>query len=182
MTIYTVRPAADDRRDAVHHILLGLGITAAAVAGAALVARMQAHADAAPDTYSDYDDKTASPTKPVSTTMSLLWTPLFMALTVSGLRIWSAPRSPARTQALTLWGVAQGLNTAWMALGPARLGGRLTAAVASLGTASAFAWRAGQVDAKGAKVVAPYAGWMGIANVLSDSLRRRGVEAAPTVH
>src|SRR4029450_10932691 len=91
-----------------------------------------------------------------------IWPPLFMALTISGLRIWNAPPSPARTQALTLWGAVQALNAVWMALwprrpvqrlnpvwmalGPRRLGGQVSTAVASLGASAAYVWRARKVD------------------------------------
>ena len=101
-----------------------------------------------------------------------------MALTLSGLRIWNAPRSAARTQALTLWGAVQALNAVWMALGPKRLGGQLATAVASLGTAGAYVWRARQVDPPAASMVAPYVGWIGFANVLTEELWRRTRGAA----
>ena len=112
-----------------------------------------------------------------------VWPPLFMALTLSGLRIWNAPRSAARTQALTLWGTVQALNVVWMALGPRRLGGQLATAVASLGTAAAYVWRApGGVDpAASANMVAPYVGWMGVANALSEGLAKKPAEPW-TVH
>jgi tryptophan-rich sensory protein len=69
--------------------------------------------------------------------------------------------------------VVQGLNAVWMALGPKRLGGQLATAVASLGTAAAYVWRARRVDPPAASLVAPYVGWIGFANVLSDELWRR---------
>jgi tryptophan-rich sensory protein len=111
----------------------------------------------------------------------MIWPALFMALTLSGLRVWNAPPSAARTQALTLWGAVQALNAVWMALGPRRLGGQLAAAVASLGTSTAYAWRARQVDTPAAGMVAPYLGWIGLANVLSEELWRRGA-VKPTLH
>ena len=111
----------------------------------------------------------------------MIWPPLFLALTVSGLRIWTAPRSPARTQALTLWGVVQALNALWMALGPRKLGGPLATAVTSLGASAAYAWRARKVDAPAAGMVAPYVGWLGFANVLTEELWRKNA-AKPTIH
>jgi benzodiazapine receptor len=104
-----------------------------------------------------------------------------MALTLSGLRIWNAPPSPARTQALTLWGVVQALNAVWMAIGPRHLGGQLATSVASLGTSAAYAWRARQVDGPAAGMVAPYVGWLGFANVLTEELWRRN-RANATIH
>jgi benzodiazapine receptor len=63
---------------------------------------------------------------------SLILPPLFIAMTLSGLRIWNAPSSPTRTRALTLWSLVQGFNALWLALGAKRVGGQLGAATASL--------------------------------------------------
>ncbi len=112
---------------------------------------------------------------------AVVWPPLFMALTLSGLRIWSAPPSRARTRALTLWGLIQGFNALWMALGPKRLGGQLTTAVATLGAAAAYTWQARRIDAPAASLASPYLGWIGFANVLTEELWRRN-QSAHTVH
>lgn len=172
---------ANSRGRSARHILIGVGLTAGAVALSALVARINAPRDQEWELYSDYEEpvpaEAASPPK----VFGLVWPPLFMALTLSGLRIWNAPRSAARTQALTLWGMVQALNAVWMALGPKRLGGELATAVASLGTAAAYVWRARQVDPPAANLVAPYVGWIGFANVLTEQLWRRPSEAR-TVH
>jgi tryptophan-rich sensory protein len=177
------RDFANARGRSARHIAIGVAITAGAVAVSALIARRDRPGD--PElTYDDSDDEALAPHgfKPPRAAFSMIWPPLFMALTLSGLRIWNAPRSPARTQALTLWGVVQALNVTWMALGPRRLGGHLATAVASLGTAAAYAWRARQVDAPAAGMVAPYVGWIGFANVLSEELWRRNAVAKPTIH
>lgn len=173
---------ANSRGRSTQHILIGVGLTLGAVAVSALMARMT---DAADDdgyeAYSDYDAPTYEQPKPPSRLFANLWPPLFMALTLSGLRIWNAPRSAARTQALTLWGAVQALNGVWMVLGPRRLGGQLAAGVASVGTAAAYVWRARQVDPPAANMVAPYVGWMGVANALSESLAKKPAEPW-TVH
>ena len=164
---------ANSRGRSTQHILLGVGLTVGAVAVSALVARINAPAEDDDEIYSDYDEPVLVEAKPPSRIFATVWPPLFMALTLSGLRIWNAPKSAARTQALTLWGTVQALNAVWMALGPRRLGGQLAAAIASLGTAAAYVWRARQVDAPSANLVAPYTGWIGFANVLSEGLWRR---------
>jgi benzodiazapine receptor len=173
----TVRGSMDrpsyGRNSSARHVLTGLAITAGAVALSALVARLNAPDPDTYEAYSDYDELPAPEAKPPSRLFAMVWPPLFMALTVSGLRVWNAPRSAARTQALTLWGTVQALNAVWMALGPRRLGGRLTAAVASLGASLAYAWRARQVAAPASGLVAPYLGWIGLANVLSEELWRQ---------
>jgi tryptophan-rich sensory protein len=77
--------------------------------------------------------------------------------------------------------MVQGLNALWMALGPSRLGGQLASAVASLGASLAYAWRARRVDAPAANLAAPYVGWIGFANVLTEELWRRN-GPRPTIH
>ncbi|MFL5296191.1 MAG: TspO/MBR family protein [Phenylobacterium sp.] len=172
---------ANSRGRSARHILIGLGLTAGAVAISALVARMNAPTEENWEVYSDYEELVQPDIKPPRKVFSMVWPPLFMALTLSGLRIWNAPRSPERTQALTLWGMVQALNAVWMALGPKRLGGQLATAVASLGTAAAYVWRARRVDPPAANMVAPYVGWIGFANVLTEELWRKNPEYR-TVH
>jgi tryptophan-rich sensory protein len=180
-----VRGAVDNltnsRGRSARHILVGLGLTAGAVALSALIARMNAPSEIEWEVYSDYEEEVPAPAKPPPRAFALIWPPLFTALTLSGLRIWNAPRSPERTQALTLWGLVQALNAVWMALGPKRLGGQLATAVASLGTAAAYVWRARRVDPSSASFVAPYVGWIGFANVLTEELWRRAPDPR-TVH
>lgn len=172
---------ANSRGRTVRHLLIGLGLTAAAVGASALVARRFAPTPDNPDVYSEYealDQPKITPPRPV---FALVWPPLFLALTISGLRIWNAPKSAQRTQALTLWGVVQALNALWMALGPRRLGGQLATATAALGTAGAYVWRAKRVDQPAANMVAPYVGWIGFANVLTEELWRKNRDK-PTLH
>lgn len=173
---------ANSRGRSTHHILVGLGLTVGAVALSAVVAKLHAPAPDFYEAYSDYEDPYQPVVKPPSRVFAALWPPLLMSLTLSGLRIWNAPRSPERTQALTLWGTAQALNAIWMALGPRRLGGQLAAAVASLGTAAAYVWRARRVDAPAAGMVAPYVGWMGFASLLTEGLSRRAGPVPATLH
>ena len=172
---------ANSRGRSAQHILLGVGLTVGAVAISALVAKLNAPPEDDFEIYSDYDEPVVVEARPRSRVFATLWPPLFMALTLSGLRIWNAPRSAARTQALTLWGTVQALNAVWMALGPRRLGGQLAAAVASVGTAAAYVWRARQVDPPAANLVAPYVGWIGFANVLSEGLGRKAA-SEQTLH
>jgi len=172
---------ANSRGRSARHILIGLGLTAGAVAASAIIARLNAPTEDNPEVYSDYEaleEPKITPPRPV---FSMVWPPLFLALTLSGLRIWNAPRSAARTQALTLWGFVQALNALWMALGPRRLGGQLATATAALGTAGAYVWRAKRVDAPAANMVAPYVGWIGFANVLTEELWRKNRDN-PTLH
>jgi tryptophan-rich sensory protein len=171
---------ANSRGRSTEHLLVGLGVTAAAVLGSALIARMNAPTPANPKVQAKYQALKQPSFTPPRSAFAVIWPPLFLALTVSGLRIWNAPKSAPRTQALTLWGVVQALNALWMALGPAKLGGQLAAAIASLGTSAAYVWRARRVDPPAANLVAPYVGWIGFANVLTEELWRKN--AKPTIH
>lgn len=172
---------ANSRGRSTRHLLVGLGLTAGAVLASALIARANTPTPDHPKIERRHDRLDKPSFSPPKAAFAMIWPPLFLALTLSGLRVWNAPASPARTQALTLWGVVQALNAVWMALGPRLLGGQLTTAVASLGTSAAYAWRAKQVDPPAAGMVAPYVGWIGFANVLSGELWRRD-HARPTLH
>jgi len=99
-------------------------------------------------------------------------------MTLSGLRTWNAPSSPARTRALTIWSLVQGFNALWLGLGAKRLGGQLSAATASLAASAAYAIEARKVGGG----TAPDLGWVGLANALSSQLWRKPVPRAPTIH
>lgn len=176
---------ANSEGRSTQHLLTGLALTAGAVLASALIARANAPTPDNPQVKAQYDALEHPPFEPPPGAFALIWPPLFLALTLSGLRIWNAPKSAERTQALTLWGVAQGLNALWMALGPRRLGAQFSAAAAALGTAMAYAWRARRVDQPAAGMVAPYVGWIGFANVLTGDLWRRNSHRhppKPTIH
>lgn len=185
MLAQAARDAVDDiansRGRSTRHLMVGLGLTVGAVLASALIARANSPIPDNPDVEHYYERLKKPGFSPPKAAFAIIWPPLFLALTLSGLRVWNAPSSPERTQALTLWGTVQALNAVWMALGPRRLGGQLTAAVVSLGTSAAYAWRARRVDAPAAGMVTPYIGWIGFANVLTGELWRRN-NAAPTVH
>lgn len=164
---------ADRRGHAAQHVAAGLGLAIGAVLISSLVARRDASPGDGPDVES-VDDRLKRPAfQPPKAVFGIIWPPLFMALTLSGLRLWNAPASPARTRALSLWTAIQSLNALWMAMGPRRLGGRLTAAIATLGTAGAYAIEARKIDTPAAGLAAPYLGWMGLANILTEELWRK---------
>jgi hypothetical protein len=110
----TVRGAVDSlagsRGRSMRHLLAGVALTGGAVLVSALIARKHAPTEDNPEIYSDYEELEQPPFKPPRKLFTLVWPPLFLALTLSGLRIWNAPSSAARTQALTLWGVVHALN------------------------------------------------------------------------
>lgn len=172
---------ANSRGRSTPHILIGLGLMASAVLASALIAQANAPTESHPRIYADYqalEHPRFTPPRPV---FFYVWPPLFLALTLSGLRVWNAPRSAARTQALSLWTSVQGLNALWMALGPRRLRSQLVTAVSTLVAAAVYLWRAGRVDAPAAGIAAPYVGWISFANVLTEELWRKNRDN-PTIH
>jgi translocator protein len=169
----SLAPIASRRGQTARHVLAGLGVTAGAVLISALIARRKPPVGDNPDAEAEYDKSKRPAFQPPKAVFGVVWPPLFMALILSGLRLWNAPASPARTRALSLWTAIQGLNALWMALGPRRLGGRLTAAVATLGTACAYAVEARKIDAPAAGLAGPYLGWIGLANILTEELWRK---------
>jgi tryptophan-rich sensory protein len=125
--------------------------------------------------FAEMHEPVAHQPKPLT---SLLLPPLFIAMTLSGLRTWNAPSSPARTRALTIWSLVQGFNALWLGLGAKRLGGGLSAATASLAASAAYAIEARKVGGG----TAPDLGWVGLANALSSQLWRKPAPRVPTVH
>ncbi len=123
--------------------------------------------------FAEMHEPVAHQPKPLT---SLILPPLFIAMTLSGLRTWNAPASPARTRALTLWSLTQGFNALWLGLGAKRLGGQATAATASLAASTAYAIEARKVGGG----TAPDLGWLGVANALTAQLWRR--PQGPTLH
>lgn len=177
----TFEGAARGQSQAARHIGLGVALAGGAVLLSALVAGVQKRRVTGPEIGSDGEPRRPPAFEPPKALSGVFWPPLFIALTLSGLRLWNAPASAARTRALTLWTAIQGLNAVWMSLGPARLGGKLTAAVATLGTALAYAFQARRIDAPASTLAAPYLGWMGLANVLTEQLWRKS-PAPVTLH
>ena len=172
---------ANSRGRSAGHILWGVGLTAGAVGLSVLAARLLKPRAEPLEIYSDYQAQVAPQPEVEPPALSAVWPPLFLALTVSGFRIWNAPGSAARTQTLTLWGAVQALNAVLLAMAPRRMAGQALAAVAALGAAGAYVWRARKVDPASASLVSPYVGWMGAAGVLTDEIRRRPA-ASPTLH
>jgi tryptophan-rich sensory protein len=104
-----------------------------------------------------------------------IWGPLWTALAVAGWRLWRAPYSPARSQALLHWFGAQGLNVAWLWLGfgRRRRGAMTLESAVSVGNAAALAASARKVDPAASALTLPYLAWLGFAGLLSYSLWRR---------
>jgi tryptophan-rich sensory protein len=162
------------------HVALGLALAAGAIITAHLVSRRHV---AAPDAMEmDYDPLDHAPLKPPPALLGVLWPPAFMALTLSGLRIWNAPPSQQRSRALTLWGLAQAFNALWMALGPRRLGGKITTAIATIGASGAYAWEAHRLYSPSHDLYRAPQSWRGFAGAMGDRFMRRRAAPEHTVH
>jgi tryptophan-rich sensory protein len=170
-----------DRREGYHpaaQIAVGAALAGGAIVAALIMGRR--HEQVLDDEmyaveFAEMHEPVAHQPKPLT---SLLLPPLFIAMTLSGLRTWNAPSSPARTRALTIWSLVQGFNALWLGLGARRVGGQLGAATASLAASAAYAIEARKVGGG----TAPDLGWLGLANALTAQLWRRPVPRAPTIH
>ncbi len=178
MNAHVMNPRPD--LDARHagpgaHAAMGLALAAGAVLASVLVAHAHQQSQVDDQYDGEYAELVEPAFKPKRAVFGLIWPPLMMAMTLSGLRVWNAAPSPQRTRALTLWSLVQGFNTVWMAAGTKRLGGQVTASVASLAAGGAYALAASKVEAPASALAAPYLGWMGLANLITDQVSRRAV-------
>ena len=137
------------------HVAVGVLLCLGAVAATAIVAASTPKQAVAPG---------AEPTRePV---MRAVWPALFSLTTLAALRIWNAPSSPKRTEALSLWGVSQGVNLFWMLLRPTDRRAQVLAAISTAGVTAAYAHAAAAVDEKAANIVAP-TGFAGLSAVVA---------------
>ncbi len=170
-----------DRREGAHpaaQVAIGAALAGGAIVAAILMGRR--HERVLDDEmyaveFAEMHEPVAHQPKPLT---SLLLPPLFIAMTLSGLRTWNAPSSPARTRALTIWSLVQGFNALWLGLGAKRVGGQLGAATASLAASAAYALEARKVGGG----AAPDLGWLGVANALTAQLWRKPIPRMPTIH
>ena len=153
---------------------LGLAVTAGAVLASALVAARYSPSPNHPRIRADYKRLEKPPFNPPDAAF-VVWFPLYGALTLSGWRIWNAPKSPARDRALGHWFGIQVLNALWMWLGFGRRdrGAATAEAVLTTANAAAYVEAARHVDRPAALLAVPYAGWIGFAALLSEELWRR---------
>ncbi len=182
MAIDSLDDAIDDAREAatdllnshdrsLTHVALGVLLTA----GFALVATGAANRLLTPHRRTRLREGpvTERPRGP----FSLLLPAVFSATTLSALRVWNAPPRRERTQALSLWALAQTVNAVWLALRPASRGLQIAAAMSSAGLAAAFAHEARKLDEGAGKLAAP----MGAGVRLANRVEGRAAER-PTLH
>ncbi|SDC96943.1 TspO/MBR family protein [Belnapia rosea] len=153
---------------------LGLAVTGGAVLASALVSSLYSPSPAHGRIRRDYERLEKPPFNPPDPVFAI-WGPLYALLTLSGLRIWNAPRGPARDRALGHWFGIQVLNALWLWLGfgERRLGAATVEAGVTVANAAAYVDAARRVDPASAWMAAPYAAWIGFAALLSEELWRR---------
>lgn len=110
---------------------------------------------------------------------SLVLPAVFSATTLSAVRVWNAPAAPARTKAMQLWALAQGVNAVWLAARPRSLSGQMLAAMTSAGLAAAFAHEARKLDPGAGKLAAPTGRGVSFANFVD---RKAHGEHRASVH
>lgn len=164
-----------------NHVLEGLAICAGAVLISAAVAAKAAPTKDNPKRRAQNAMLEKPGFQPPKKAFQAIWPPLFLTLTLSGVRIWNAPSSPARSRALGLWGLVQGLNAATMLWGPKQQTATVATHLTTLGSAMAYLNEARKVDAPAAAIVSPYLGWMTFAGLLSEEVWRKNKDK-PTVH
>jgi tryptophan-rich sensory protein len=152
-----VEDAFNSRGRTLGHVLAGVALVGGAVA---LSAALGHYADA------ELQEERGTLDDPDDAPVSAVWTPLFLALTASGLRVWNAPESKERTAGLTLWTAIQAVNALWLVLGPRRLGGNTAASLGATAAAFAYLQAVQKLDHRAAAWVAPFVSWRSFLNIL----------------
>ena len=169
-----IRQAAVPRGGRERDIGLGLLVMGGAVLASALVSARYSPSPVHGRIRRDYERLEKPPFNPPDPAFAI-WGPLYALLTLSGLRIWTAPRGPARERALAHWFGIQVLDAVWLWLGfgRRRLGAATVEAGATVANAVAYVDAARKVDPPAAWMAVPYAAWIGFAALLSEELWRR---------
>lgn len=115
------------------------------------------------------------PFQPAREVFAPVWTALYALMTGSVARIYEAPRSRARTRALTLWGAQLALNAGWSAIffGARKPRLALVELGALLAAVGAYTHQARKVDRRAAQLMLPYLGWSAFAMLLNEEIVRR---------
>ena len=157
---------ANSRGRGLGHVATGLLVVGGALALSVALGRFAQYDAEAKEEERQEEGGSSEPRQ-----LSAVWPPLFLALTISGFRIWNAPKSRTRMAALGLWGAVQGLNLVLMAFGPKKLCGQTAVAFAATAAALAYAKLAQRVDRGAASLVTPFVGWGSIATLVADNVR-----------
>jgi benzodiazapine receptor len=104
-----------------------------------------------------------------------VWTTLYGLMSLSALRVWRTPPSPARRRALGLWGGQLAANAAWSPLffGAHRPRAALADMAAMGAGVAGYVNEARKVDSLAAWMMAPYLAWLGVAGALNTAIIRK---------
>jgi tryptophan-rich sensory protein len=153
---------------------IGLAVTAGAVLASALFSARYSPSPVHGRIRRDYERLEKPPFNPPDPAFAI-WGPLYLALAVSGLRVWNAPRGAKRDRAMAHWFGIQVLNALWLWLGfgRRRLGAATLEAGLTVANAAGYLAAARRVDPPAAWLAVPYTAWVGFAALLSEELWRR---------
>ncbi len=112
---------------------------------------------------------------PPGAAIGVAWTILGALQSYTGYRLMSAPHSKRQGFALGSWWLTTAGIVAypWSFFGRRRLGSSTGVALAMLGSATATAVAAGEVDHRAARAAIPLVIWVGFAFLLSEEIYRR---------
>lgn len=178
----TAQGLLNSRGRSTGHVALGIALCVGAVAASALIAARNAPSKGNPEVKEAYDQLERPELEPPAPVFGLVWPPLFTVLALSGIRVWNARSSDQRTRALGLWAAVQTLQALWMAWGPRHRLAQMLTAFTTLGATAAYVRQARKVDGKAAGMVAPYAGWISFANLLTEEVWRKNRPPKATLH
>ena len=113
--------------------------------------------------------------QPPPAAFAAVWTALYVAIAISGYRVYRAPMTRARRRALILWWAQMVMNAAWS---PLFFGARRPRAslvdLAGTGIATlAFAQATRSVDKTAMRLTLPYIAWLGFAGYLNVEIVRK---------
>lgn len=110
---------------------------------------------------------------PSERTFSAVMPPMFLLLTLSGIRIWNAPDGPVRNRALAIWGGLQVLHAIETLWSPKEKSAQLATQAAGLAGALVYAQQARKIDPPAASIIGPYVSWTALAGLLTAEVWRR---------
>lgn len=103
-----------------------------------------------------------------------VWGTLYVMIAVAGWRVYRAPSSRRRSQALAWWAAQMAFNGAWSPLffGKRDPEAALVDLVAMAGSIGAFTATARKVDRRAAQLMLPYMAWVSFAGYLNATIVR----------
>ncbi len=116
-----------------------------------------------------YQTLAKSPLNPPDAAFGIVWTLLYLALSISFWLVWKSPKTPERRFVLVLFISHMALNWLWSPLffSAHMVFASLIVIFAMIFTGAMLAWLVFQIDRRAALVFAPYIGWLCFAGHLT---------------